>query len=57
MAKWLLDNQVVEYIYKETSHEEILRRSSEILKFLASDKKLSFEQLEIIWAASLVSDV
>ena len=47
MIKWLEDNNVVELLLK--SHEQIIKRSPKILKFLARHKCLSVAHVEALW--------
>lgn len=37
-AKWLIERKIVEYIFYENPHVELIKRSVEILKLLANNE-------------------
>lgn len=47
--KWLFDHHILEYLFGETSHPEIMKRSKEIIKFIASEGKLTRDHINMIW--------
>ena len=53
LAQWLEDNRVVESLLGRDSHEQIVKRSPTILKFLAQQHKLQGKHLELLYQAML----
>ena len=51
LAEWLEDNRVVESLLGRDSHEQIVKRSPSILKFLATQHKLQSRHLELLYQA------
>ena len=51
LAGWLEDNRVVESLLGRDSHEQIVKRSPSILKFLATQHKLQSRHLELLYQA------
>jgi hypothetical protein len=49
LLKWLRDNQVLEYILSESSHIEVIKRSTSIIKFLSSNNSFTYEHLDLLW--------
>lgn len=51
MAEWLLQNKVVDILFGEGAHVEIVKRSDPIIKFLArhAPSSLNEETVELIW--------
>jgi hypothetical protein len=49
LAKWLSECNVIEYIYKEAKHPELISRSADLINILAANDKLEVETLELIW--------
>lgn len=54
MVQWLLDNKVVEQIFGNTAHTQIIKRSGPILRFLASHNALLEKILDIVWQCATV---
>ncbi|KAN0015309.1 hypothetical protein ACTFIU_008036 [Dictyostelium citrinum] len=52
IVEWLKENQVVELLYGETSHIQLLQKCTDILKFLAEQKSFDRKYLDLIWSAS-----
>ncbi|GFO01272.1 ubiquitin carboxyl-terminal hydrolase 34 [Plakobranchus ocellatus] len=55
MAKWLLDNKIVEQIFGPNLHIEIIKQSQSILNFLGAEGKINNQHLDCIWAAAQVA--
>ena len=51
LAQWLEDNRVVECLLGRDSHEQIVKRSPTILKFLATQHKLQGRHLDLLYQA------
>ena len=47
--QWIKDNKIIEYVYGEYSHPEIIRKSGELLEKMWKYHLFSKEELEIIW--------
>ena len=56
MAKWLQDKAIVETLFGPSLHVELVRRCSDILRFLAIQQMLPHACIELIWNASVVCD-
>ncbi|KAK5577390.1 hypothetical protein RB653_002331 [Dictyostelium firmibasis] len=52
IVEWLKENQVVELLYGETSHIQLLQKCTDILKFLAEQKSFDRKYLDLVWSAS-----
>lgn len=51
MAEWLIQNKVIEILFGEGAHIEIVKRSDTILKFLAkqASDSLTIDTVAMIW--------
>lgn len=49
LAEWLADSKILEYIYKEAKHPELISRSTELLSHLATYDRLTKEIIEMLW--------
>ena len=49
LAQWLSDSEIIEYIYKEAKHPELISRSTELIWYLANYEKLNEETIEMLW--------
>lgn len=49
LAKWLSECNVIEYIYKEAKHPELISRSADLICILATNEKLEIETLQMLW--------
>jgi hypothetical protein len=54
MVSWLKTNGIVEYLYGENLHIELIKRSLEILKFIAVEGHMTKEYIDLLWQVSLV---
>ena len=52
LAKWLLENKIIEHIFGPNLHVEIIKQSQIILNILAVEGKITNEHIDCIWAAS-----
>jgi hypothetical protein len=52
VLSWLLENEILKLLYTNT-HVELIRQSLDILNFLSSKGKLTIEDLDTLWEASL----
>lgn len=50
LIKWLEDNKVVAILLDMGSHEQVIKRSSGILKFLAQHDSLTVEHIDLLWS-------
>lgn len=53
LLKWLEDNQVVGIILDKERHEQIIKRSPVVLKFLAQMKRLDNTHLDLLWNSAI----
>lgn len=53
-ARFLVKDQVLQYLFKEGAHPELLRRLGPLLRFLASKNELTLEFFDELWQCSLV---
>lgn len=50
-AHWIINEKIIEFIFVENPHVELIKRSGEILRLLAQDEKLfSPEIIEMLWS-------
>jgi ubiquitin carboxyl-terminal hydrolase 34 len=52
LAQWLRKNNILEQLYGENMHPELVRRCVDIPRFLSSEGELEDKQLDLIWEAS-----
>lgn len=49
-AKWIVEQKIIEFIFLENPHDELIKRSQEILILLANDENIfSSEIVEYLW--------
>jgi len=53
VAKWLSESSVIEYIYQETKHPELISRSADLIIYLGEHGKLENKTLDMIWATCI----
>ena len=53
LAKWLSDCNIIDYIYKEAKHPELISRSADLLCILSLNDKLEPETLELLWETAI----
>jgi hypothetical protein len=52
LAQWLRTNNILEQLYGENMHPELVRRCVDIPRFLSSEGMLEDKHLDLIWEAS-----
>ncbi|XP_052272263.1 ubiquitin carboxyl-terminal hydrolase 34-like isoform X3 [Dreissena polymorpha] len=52
LAKWLIDNKIIEHIFGPNLHIELIKQSQIILTFLAMEGRITNEHIDCIWAAA-----
>ncbi|GAM28546.1 hypothetical protein SAMD00019534_117220 [Acytostelium subglobosum LB1] len=52
VVNWLRDNRIVEQLYGETMHIQLLQKCSDILKYLAEKKAFQQQYLDLMWSAA-----
>lgn len=52
LAQWLRTNNILEQLYGENMHPELVRRCVDIPRFLSSEGLLEDKDLDLIWEAS-----
>jgi len=53
MRDWILSQKLIETVFGENTHLEIVKRSGCILKFLAKMSSLPLEAIDLIWKCQL----
>ena len=49
-CQWLLDNRIIEFIFAENPHVELIKRSSELIRLLAQDETyLTTDIVDLLW--------
>ncbi|CAM9753939.1 unnamed protein product, partial [Ectocarpus sp. 13 AM-2016] len=52
LARWIVENKVVEEIFGDSMHREVVGRSAKLLRFLSSmEDALTTEHLDLIWSS------
>ncbi|CAM9514251.1 unnamed protein product, partial [Hapterophycus canaliculatus] len=52
LARWIVDNKVVEEIFGDSIHREVVGRSAKLLQFLSSmEDAFTTEHLDLIWSS------
>lgn len=54
-ANWILEKHIVEEVFGQNAHVELISRSVQIINFLSQHQCLSVEQLDCIWNAAQVN--
>lgn len=49
LAKWISEQNIIDYIYKDVRHPELISKSADLLSGLAKNSMLSEETLLLIW--------
>ena len=52
LKNWIIQQQIVEYLFGDETHVELIKRSSVILGFLCQMNGLSNEHLNLIWKST-----
>jgi len=55
LLDWIFNNNVIQFIFGPGVHLEVLRRSGDLIKFVAKAKRLTFQLVDLIW--NLYQDV
>lgn len=56
VASWLVDNRLVEGMFNpQTSHPELMRRSTKVIKFLLTNQQFTSEHLDAVWEPVLAN--
>ena len=55
LVEWLRTNRVLEDLFQERPHLELMKRSLPVLQFLAKHKALTAADLALVWGASVTS--
>lgn len=54
LARWILEKRIVEEIFGQNAHVELISRSFHIINFLSAHQMLSLEHVDSIWNAAQV---
>ncbi|KAF2075266.1 hypothetical protein CYY_003442 [Polysphondylium violaceum] len=52
ISEWIKENQVIETLYGETMHIQLIQKCTDILKFLAEHSAFERKYLDLIWNAA-----
>jgi ubiquitin carboxyl-terminal hydrolase 34 len=52
LADWFCENKIIEHLYGPNLHVEVIKRSQDILNFLAYTNRINDKHLDIIWQAA-----
>jgi hypothetical protein len=52
LADWLVANKIIEHLYGPNLHVEVVKRSQEIVNFLAFTNRLNEKHLDCIWSSA-----
>eukprot|EP00831_Metopus_contortus_P020770 TRINITY_DN19193_c0_g1_i1.p1 TRINITY_DN19193_c0_g1~~TRINITY_DN19193_c0_g1_i1.p1 ORF type:complete len:160 (-),score=53.81 TRINITY_DN19193_c0_g1_i1:156-635(-) len=53
MAKWLVENKVLDQVLNDNTHPELVRRTAPIFIFLSKKEVLTNEMLELLWKCQI----
>jgi len=53
LVEWIINSNVLKLIYNENSHPEIMKKGVEMLIFLAKNKAITKELIDIVWNCQL----
>lgn len=53
LAQWIVQDKMLEYLYSEGVHAELLSRCADVAALLAETNLLTEEHIDIIWKASI----
>lgn len=54
LAEWFIENKIIEHLYGPNLHVEVVKRSQDIMNFLAFTNQISEKHLDIIWSSAQV---
>jgi hypothetical protein len=54
LADWFVDHKVLEYLFGPNLHVEVVKRSQDIVNFMAFSNRLNEAHLDIIWSSAQV---
>lgn len=52
---WILDNRLIEILFNESKHSQLIKNSKPILKFILQYNKLSIKLFRIVWECAIHS--
>jgi len=53
LKNWILEQKVLEIIFGENTHVEIVKRSSSVIMFLAKEGSLPNDVVELVWRCQI----
>lgn len=53
MLQWVQRNKLIDYLFGDNSHPELMKRSKEIIYFLAVEGKLTAKDVDMIWESQV----
>ena len=55
LADWFVENKIIEHLFGPNLHVEVIKRSQDIMNFLAFSNRLTDKHLDVIWTSAQVS--
>jgi ubiquitin carboxyl-terminal hydrolase 34 len=55
LADWFVENKIIEHLFGPNLHVEVIKRSQDIMNFLAFTNRLTDKHLDVIWTSAQVS--
>lgn len=53
LAKWISEQNIIDYIYRDVRHPELISKSADLLSGLAKHSMLSEDTLQLIWSTCI----
>lgn len=54
MVEWLNNHKIMEQIYVQSIHQEMLKRAVDIAKFFAIQNQIQNHHIDLMWSATIV---
>jgi ubiquitin C-terminal hydrolase len=55
LSKWAVDQDILSHVFGQNMHREIIARSDRLLVFLAENKAIREDHIQMIWKAAMAS--
>ena len=56
LLSWIQENKIVDELFGEKMHQELLKRSNDLFRFITSNGKLTTEHLDALWGSCMGKD-
>lgn len=54
LVTWLVTNKIIDILFGKSAQHQLLKRSADVVSFLAKHDSLSVENLDLIWKCATV---